>query len=95
MRRYLMAVLLLALAAGWPGVAGAVRFMDETTGPPVGTDIAGFPEVLGPSATEPEHAGQFVGPLPEYMPVQPGTPCPTCPVDRAIPGGVPQGPTLR
>ena len=24
---------------------------------PVGTDISGFPAVLGPEATEPEHAG--------------------------------------
>jgi len=35
--------MLLALAvAAWPGVAGAVRFMDETSGPPVGTEIDGF-----------------------------------------------------
>ena len=78
MRRYLALLLLAAGAAAWPGVAGAVRFMDQTTGPPVGNDVAGFPEVLGPSATEPEHAGEFVGPLPEYMPPLPGRPCPKC-----------------
>ena len=32
-------------------------------------------EVLGPEATEPEHAGNFVGPLPEYMLTFPGSPC--------------------
>ena len=70
--------MLLALAtAAWSGMAGAVRFMDETTGPPVATNVAGFPEVLGPEATEPEHAGNFVGPLPEYMPTVPGRPLPS------------------
>jgi hypothetical protein len=59
-------------------MAGAVRFMDETTGPPVGTTRDGFQQVLGPEATEPEHAGNFVGPLPEYMPTVPGRPCPSC-----------------
>jgi len=74
--------MLFALAvASWPGVAGAVRFMDETTGPPVGTEIDGFVEVLGPEATEPEHAGNFVGPLPEYMQPPPGSPC-RCRADR-------------
>jgi hypothetical protein len=78
MRRYLAPVLLALATAAWPGMAGAVEFMDQTTGPPVGTDISGFTEVLGPEATEPEHAGNFVGPLPEYMPSLPGTPCPSC-----------------
>ena len=56
--------------------------MDETTGPPVGTEIDGFVEVLGPEATEPEHAGDFVGPLPEYMQPAPGSPC-SCRAARA------------
>jgi hypothetical protein len=65
MRRYLAPVLLpLATAAG-PGMAGAVEFMDQTTAPPVGTTTDDFREVLGPEATEPEHAGDFVGPLPD------------------------------
>ena len=75
MRQYLAPMLLALAIASWPGVAGAVRFMDETTGPPVGTERDGFVEVLGPEATEPEHAGDFVGPLPEYMPTSPGSPC--------------------
>jgi hypothetical protein len=78
MRRYLAPVLLALATAAWPGMAGAVRFMDETTGPPVGTTVDGFHEVLGPEATEPEHAGNFVDPLPEYMPTLPGRPCPSC-----------------
>jgi hypothetical protein len=78
MRRYLAPVLLALATAAWPGIAGAVEFTDQTTGPPVGTDISGFTEVLGPEATEPEHAGDFVGPLPEYMPSLPGRPCPSC-----------------
>ncbi|HUN44433.1 MAG TPA: hypothetical protein VMU81_29420 [Acetobacteraceae bacterium] len=84
MRSFLASLLLAAGVAAWPGVAGAVRFMDETTGPPVGNDVAGFPEVLGPSATDASHAGEFVGPLPEYMPPLPGRPCPSCTTaDRA------------
>lgn len=78
MRRYVAPALLALATAAWPGVAGAVRFMDETTGPPVATNGAGFAEVLGPEATMPEHAGDFVGPLPEYMPTVPGQPCPRC-----------------
>ena len=78
MPRYLAPVLLALATAAWPGIAGAVRFMDETTGPPVGTTAAGFPEVLGPEATGAEHAGDFVGPLPEYMPTLPGRRCPSC-----------------
>ena len=84
MRRYLSPVLLALATAAWPGMAGAVEFMDQTTGPPVGTTTDGFREVLGPEATEPEHAGDFVGPLPEYMPTLPGRPCPSCSaVERA------------
>jgi len=75
MRQYLAPMLLALAVAAWPGVAGAVRFMDQTTGPPVGTEIDGFAEVLGPEATEPEHAGNFAGPLPEYMQTPPGSPC--------------------
>ncbi len=68
-------LLVLAVAA-WPRVAGAARFPSETgAGPPVGTTIDGFREVLGPSATEPEHAGEFVHPWTEPS-------CTTCP-----PGG--------
>lgn len=78
MRRYLAPVLLALAMAAWPGMAGAARFMDQTTGPPVGTERDGFTEVLGPEATEPEHAGDFVDPLPEYMPPYPGRPCPSC-----------------
>jgi len=78
MRRYFAPVLLALATAAWPGMAGAVRFTEETTGPPVGTEIDGFVEVLGPEATEPEHAGDFVGPLPEYMPTLPDRPCPSC-----------------
>ena len=78
MRRYLAPVLLALATAAWPGMAGAVEFTDQTTGPPVGTEIDGFQEVLGPEATEPEHAGDFVGPLPEYMPTLPGRACPSC-----------------
>jgi len=78
--------MLLGLAvAAWPGVAGAVRFMDQTAGPPVGTESDGFVEVLGPEATEPEHAGDFVGPLPEYMQAPPGSPC-RCRADRTSNG---------
>jgi len=95
MRRYLACALLGLAVAAWPGVAGAVRFMDETTGPPVGTTVDGFQEVLGPSATEPEHAGNFVDPLPEYMPPLPGRPCPTCTAGPAMTNGVGTGPTLR
>jgi hypothetical protein len=76
MRPYLALMLLALAVAAWPGVAGAVRFMDEKTGPPMGTERDGFVEVLGPEATEPEHAGDFMGPLPEYMPTSPGSPCP-------------------
>jgi len=82
MQRYLALVLLALAVAAWPGVAGAVRFMDETTGPPVGTTVDGFSEVLGPGATAAAHAGEFVGPLPEYMPPLPGRPCPTCSASR-------------
>ena len=58
-----LAVLILALAAAaWPVTAGAVRFMDESGPQTTGTIIDGFPEVLGPSGTEPEHAGQFIHP---------------------------------
>lgn len=78
MQRFLAPVLLALATAAWPATAGAVRFMDQTTGPPVGTTIDGFTEVLGPEATEPEHAGDFVEPLPEYMPPFPGRPCPSC-----------------
>jgi hypothetical protein len=56
-------------------MAGVVRFTGETTGPSVGTTINGFHEVLGPGATDTEHAGDFVGPQPEYMPTLPGRPC--------------------
>jgi len=87
MRQYLAPMLLALAVAAWPGVAGAVRFMDETTGPPVGTTNDGFREVLGPEATGGAHAGDFVGPLPEYMPTLPGRPCPRCRAARA-PGGL-------
>ncbi len=86
MRQYLAPMLLALTVASWPGVAGAVRFMDETTGPPVGTTVDGSRQVLGPEATEPAHAGDFVGPLPEYMPTLPGRPCPSCRADRAPDG---------
>ena len=83
MRQYLAPMLLALAIASWPGVAGAVRFMDETTGPPVGTQRDGFREVLGPEATGGAHSGDFVGPLPEYMPTLPGRPCPSCRANRA------------
>jgi len=95
MRQYLAPMLLALAVAAWPGVAGAVRFMDETTGPPVGTTNDGFREVLGPEATEPEHEGDFKGPLPEYMPTSPGSPCPSCRADRAPNGLRPPQPQPR
>ena len=94
MRRYLAAVLLVLATAAWPGVAGAVRFVGETTGPPVGTTNDGFREVLGPEATGGAHAGDFVGPLPEYMPTNPGRPCPRCRAVRA-PNGLRPPPQLQ
>ena len=69
-----MRLLALAMAA-WPGVAGAARFPPEAPGPPVGTTIDGFSEVLGPSATEPEHAGEFAHPWTAPS-------CKTCPPGR-------------
>ena len=74
MRRYLAPMLLVLATAAWPGMAGAVEFMNQTTAPPVGTTVDGFQQVLGPEATDAEHAGDFVGPLPEYMPTLPGRP---------------------
>lgn len=63
--------LLLAVAiATCASMATAAR-LTESPGPPVGTTIDGFNEVMGPSATEPEHAGEFVKPRFE--------PCPSCP----------------
>jgi len=59
-------------------MAGAVRFMDETTGPPLATNNAALLEVRGPEATEPEHTANFVGPLPEYMQTPAGRLCPSC-----------------
>lgn len=87
MRRYL-AAMLLVVATAWPGAAGAMRIMGETGGPPVGTTINGFYQVLGPESTEPEHAGDFVDPLPEYMPTMPGRTCPTCVAGYVKPRGL-------
>ncbi|HUB11416.1 MAG TPA: hypothetical protein VMB34_05620 [Acetobacteraceae bacterium] len=71
-----LALLLVIVAAAWPGSAGAVRFIGEAPGPPVGTTIDGFTEVLGPSATEPEHAGEFGNPagLPVCIDCPPAAP---------------------
>ena len=79
MPRIVCVGLLVLAAAAWPEAAGAVRFMGETeAGPPTGTTIDGFTEVLGPSGTEPEHAGDFVNPA--------TTPaCTTCPTARTEP----------
>lgn len=74
MRRYLAAALLALATASCSGL----EFTGQTTGAPLGTTRDGFVEVLGPEATEPEHAGDFVDPLPEYMPTLPGRPCPSC-----------------
>ena len=95
MRQYLPPMLLALAVAAWPGAAGAVRFVGETTGPPVGTTNDGFREVLGPEATGGAHAGDFVGPLPEYMPTNPGRPCPRCAVRAPNRLRPPQQPQLR
>ena len=54
--------LLIVVMAAWPGLAIAARFIGETPPTPVGTSIDGFKQVMGPAATEPEHAGDFVSP---------------------------------
>jgi hypothetical protein len=63
-------MLLVVAVAIWPALASAARLQAEAPGPPAGTTIDGFNQVMGPSATEPEHAGEFVQPRPE--------PCPSC-----------------
>lgn len=70
-------LLLLATFAAAPSLATAARLPPEAEGPPVGTTIEGFDEVLGPMATEPGHAEQFVEPRPE--------PCPSCPPENHQP----------
>jgi hypothetical protein len=74
-------LLLLVTIVLWPARGAAARLEEVSPGPSVGTTIDGFNQVMGPSATEPEHAGIFVNPRP--------VPCPSCPPVVAPPANAP------
>jgi len=51
----ILAALLLAFAAAWPGPAAAARLMGLTAGSSTCTDVSGFTQVIGPNTSEPEY----------------------------------------